>query len=136
MKYLFFILFFTIMNFSFSQNSFVLILEQSKDIGEIKSIDVMNTNNKYLKLISEKDNIYEFKNEMDSSIDTLFIEIITLKYIYKAKINIGETYLSDGCTLKIKFLSYKRFLLPKYYNIVIVLCDGISQPFYARRYKR
>ena len=135
MRYLFCGMCFILMNYSISQTSFNFVLKQSKDIGEIQSIYIKNTNNsEILKFISKKGNFYKFEGESQSPVDTLVIELKTLKHTYKANIYIHKIYSSNKYPLNIELISYKRFLLPKYYNLVISY-KGLSQPFFMKRYK-
>ena len=91
MRYLFCGMCFILMNYSISQTSFNFVLKQSKDIGEIQSIYIKNTNNsEILKFISKKGNFYKFEGESQSPVDTLVIELKTLKHTYKANIYIHK----------------------------------------------
>ncbi|HLW39825.1 MAG TPA: hypothetical protein VKX31_05505 [Brumimicrobium sp.] len=135
MKYLFSGWCIILMNYSISQTFFNFTLEQSKNIDEIQNLCIKKVNNnEVLNLISKEGNLYKFEDKSETPFDTLVIELKTLKYTYEASIYVREKYFSNPYPLHIELLSYKRFLRPKYYNMVITY-NGISQPFFVKRYK-
>lgn len=136
MRYLFCVMSFTLMSYSITQTPFNFTLKQSSDIDSILKITINNTNNNdYFELKNKDGNFYEFDGKSWVLADTLMIQLISKKYIYKSKICISNMYLSNEYPIDIKLMSYKRFLLPKFYNIHIQY-DEVSQPFFAKRYKK